>query len=113
MMAASTAREAMALREELAAFARRNGCEEIMARAMRECPRLRRVAEADRDAEMAQRADRSAARNGRPWGEADMGRLLLDMRSGEPAWKTAMALGRTTKAVDQMRARVKRRERRP
>lgn len=112
-MAASTARDAAALREELAAFARRNGCEEIMARAIRECPRLRRVAEADRDAEMALVADRSATRNGRPWGEADMSRLVLDMRSGEPAWKTAMALGRTTKAVDHMRLRVKRRERRP
>lgn len=112
-MAASTAREAMALREELAEFARRNGCEGIMARAMRECPRLRRVAEADRDAEMVRRADRSATRNGRPWGEGDMARLLHDMRAGEPSWKTAMALGRTTKAVDQMRRRVKRGERRP
>lgn len=112
-MAASAAREAMALREELAEFARRNGCEEIMARAMRECPRLRLAAEADRDAEMARRADRSATRNGRPWGEGDMARLLHDMRAGEPSWKTAMALGRTTKAVDQMRRRVERGERRP
>ena len=42
-----------------------------------------------------------------------MARLLHDMRAGEPSWKTAMALGRTTKAVYQMRRRVERGERRP
>lgn len=112
-MTLSTAREAMALREELAEFARRNGCEEIMARAMRECPRLRRAAEADRDAEMARRADRSATRNGRPWGEGDMARLLHDMRAAEALLEDRDGLGRTTKAVYQMRRRVERGERRP